>query len=155
MFIKWFQDAEYPTAVVGRFVEVEVVDVKASELARKNIYKKVPALESKIAGQTDVAVQAVKEFNKKELTERFPGAWEHFEEHREREEPRDEIKVIKAIKGTPLHEMEGMPRASIPLLNELGFSTVEMVAAMSDAVAQNVKGGRNVRKLAQEHLTRT
>jgi hypothetical protein len=151
----WFRAAD-SQQVVGRFVDVEVVDVKASEAAQKNMYKTVPALQAKIAGSHDISVQAVKPFNRKELIERFPGAWEHYEAHRVSDAPKEEVPVIKAIKGTPLHTADFIPRERVPMLKELGFSTIEQIRDMSDTVAQGLgRGAITWRKKAKEFLERT
>jgi hypothetical protein len=150
---RWFPAVE-SNVVVGRFVDVETVDVKASEEAQKNVYKKVPALQAKVAGSQDVSVQAVKPFNAKELKERFPGAWEHYEEIKAMEPAPVVVEVIaQAPKGTPLHEAPFIPRERLAFLHELGFSTIEQVAEMSDTVVQNLgRGAMTWRKKAQEHL---
>lgn len=152
---KWFPASE-STLVVGRFIDVEVVDVKASELAQKNIYKTVPALESKVTGSHDTSVQAVKPFNKKELTERFPGAWDYYEEHRIVEEVPAAVPVIAAKRGTPLAQAEFLPRDKLPWLEDMGFSTLEQIRDMSDSTVQNLgRGAMTWRKKAQEQLART
>lgn len=152
---KWFQAVE-SHAVVGRFVDVEQVDVKASEAAQKNMYRMIPALQSKIAGSHDISVQAVKPFNKKDLIARFPGAWEHYEEFRAEPEVENAVPVVKATKGTPLHLADFLPREKQPLLHELGFSTIEQIAGMSDTIAQGLgRGAITWRKKAGEFLART
>lgn len=152
---KWFPAVE-SNQVVGRFIDVEVVDVKASELAQKNVYKKVPALQSKIAGSHDISVQAVKPFNKKDLMARFPGAWEHYEENRIEDEPEPIVPVIAAKKGTPLHAADFLPRDKQRWLEELGFSSVEQLRDMSDSTVQQLgRGALTWRKKAGELLMRT
>jgi hypothetical protein len=48
-----------------------------------------------------------------------------------------------------------MPREKLAWLAELGFSTVEQIANMSDTTVQNLKGAAKWRKQAQEFLKRT
>ena len=151
---KWFPAIE-STAVVGRFIDVEVVDVKASEAAQKNVYRRVPALQSRVAGSNDISAQAVKAFNKAELIARFPNAWEYYEAHREDDEPEDTVPVIRAAKGTPLHTADFLPRAKLAWLEAQGFSTVEQVRDMSDVTAQGIRGALQWRKKAGEFLKRT
>ena len=151
----WFLGAGSWSKVVGRFVDVEVTDIKASETARKTIYKRVPALEHKTPGSQDNSFSRVKDFNRDELIERFPGAWDHYTENREQED-QDEVPVVHAVSGTPLHEADFIPKAAFPRLRDLGFSTLEQIAEMSDTTAQNLgHGSKAWRKKAQERLSRT
>jgi hypothetical protein len=154
---QWFKAAE-STSVVGRFVYAETVDVKASQEARKNVYKKVPVLQSKVPGQSqDISVQPVKAFNEKELRERFPGAWEHFEACNAEDGDKEDVEpTVRAIKGTPLHLADFIPREKIRFLNEIGFSEIEQIRDMSDSVAQGLgRGAMKWRKQAAEFLART
>ena len=150
---KWFQCAD-GEGVVGRFVDAEVDDIAASEKAGKAIKKLVPGLESKIPGSNDVSFQRLKEsMNGKELRARFPGAWDYYEANRNVPEPA--VPVVKGPSGTPLDASDFIERGRIPFLMEMGFSTVEQIAAMTDGVAQNIRGAIQMRKKAQEFLART
>lgn len=152
----WFSGAGSWSKVVGRFVDVEVTDIKRSEIERKTVYKRVPALEHKTPGSQDNSFSRVKDFNKKELMDRFPGAWEHYEMHREQEEPQSEVPVVKAVTGTPLHLADFIPKSALPRLQDLGFSNLEQIAEMSDTTAQNLgHGAKAWRKKAGELLART
>lgn len=152
----WFAGAGSWSNVVGRFVDVEVTDIKASEVEQKTVYKRVPALESKVPGSSDVSVSRVKEFNKKDLTARFPGAWDHYELHHAQDTAEDEVPVVRGIAGTPLHKAEFIPRNAIPRLQDLGFSSLEQIRDMSDTTAQNIgHGAKAWRKKAGEFLART
>src|SRR3977135_1581672 len=75
---KWFP-AKDSTAVVGRFMDVESNDPIASKKANRAVKMYRPGLHAKVAGSQEVSTQVVKEFNRDELTERFPGAWAHYE----------------------------------------------------------------------------
>jgi hypothetical protein len=152
----WFPATGESAKVIGRFIDVEVTDSIASEKAKKTIYKRVAALESKIPGSNDTSVSRVKEFNKKELTDRFPGAWEHYESHREQQEDVSSVPIVRAVSGTPLHLADFIPRNAIPRLQELGFSSLEQIRDMSDTTTQNIgHGAKAWRKKAGEFLTRT
>lgn len=152
----WFPGAGPWSKVVGRFVDVEVTDIKRSEAERKTIYKRVPALEHKTPGSQDASFSRVKEFNKEELIERFPGAWEHYELHRAQEGGEDQVPVIQGIAGTPLHHAEFIPKTAIPRLHDMGFSSLEQIRDMSDTTAQNLgHGAKAWRKKAGEFLART
>ena len=153
---RWFPATD-GGGVVGRFSEAPKVDVRASEAKGKNVYLMVPVLLSKIPGSSDVSSQQVKPFNEKELTARFPGAWEYFqaqkaEETAHRVETKEEVKPMV---GTPLHEADFLPRDKLAWLQTIGFTTIESIAEMSDAVAQNLKSGTTWRKKAIEFLKRT
>lgn len=150
-----FEDGKKSTQVVGRIVDGEVVDPIASDKIGKNVWKTVPMLESKIVGSHDISTQRIKDGrdgNKEELCSRFPGAWEHYAA---RKEMAPEAPVALSS-GTPIEELDFIPRQNAAWLRELGFSSAEQVAAMSDTVVQGL--GRNAltwRKKAKEFLERT
>ena len=151
----WFP-AKESSAVVGRFVDIEKVDVKASEEAQRAIMKVVPALEAKVAGGHDISVQIVKPFNKNDLTARFPGAWEHYEKLKAMTSSEPIVPIIAAIKGMPLDQADFIPRERIRWLAAQGFTTVEQLRDMSDATVQTLgRGALSWRKKATEHLKRT
>ena len=151
----WFPGAGSWSKVVGRFVDVEVTDIKASEEARKTVFKRVPALEHKATGSHDNSFSRVKDFNQVELSERFPGAWDHYVACREQEDE-DRVPVIQGISGTPLHEATFIPKTAFPRLRDLGFMNLEQIAEMTDTAAQNIgHGAKSWRKNAQEFLKRT
>lgn len=146
-----FEDGKKSTLVVGRFVDGETVDTKASELAKENRYKSVPMLESKIVGSHDVSTQRVKDFNKDELIARFPGAWEHYLTQKETApEP------VVSSSGTPIESLDFIPRQNVAWLRELGFTSAEQIRDMSDTVVQGLgRGALQWRKKATEYLART
>ena len=150
----WFPGAGTWSKVVGRFVDVEVTDIKASQEARKTVFKRVPALEHKTPGSQDNSFSRVKDFNRDELIERFPGAWEHYMEHREQEDD-GAVPVVHGISGTPLHVADFIPKTAFPRLRDLGFTTLEQIADMSDTTVQNLgHGSKTWRKKAGEYLGR-
>lgn len=152
-----FEDGRKSTLVVGRFIDGEVVDPIASEKAGKNVWKLVPLLESKIVGSHDVSTQRVKDGkdgNKAELTNRFPGAWEHYMGQKESAAAEPDPQV--SVSGTPIETLDFIPRQNVAWLRELGFSSAEQIRDMSDTVVQGL--GRNAltwRKKAKEFLERT
>ena len=149
---KWFPDT-YASGVVGRFIEIEVVDPIESTKQQKEVGKIVPALESKIPGSQDTAVQRLKDFNRKELLGRFPGAWDHFEKHREVRE--DVIPVIRMVKGTPIDAADFISRQKARELSDQGFVTVEHLAEMSEAVKQYLgRGALKIQRDAVAFLSR-
>lgn len=155
---KWFaaiEGGKVSTTVVGRFVDVDAVDIKASELAKKSIYRQVPALESKIVGSHDISIQRVKDFNREELIARFPGAWEHYLEQKKEDEERAQTQDgAKPGHGTPLEDLDFIPRQNLAWLRELGFTTAEQIRDMSDTVVQGL--GRNAltwRRKAAQYLS--
>ncbi len=148
----WFP-AKDSTQVVGRFVDGEATDIKKSAEIGTTVYKSVPILESKIVGSHDISSQRVKEGNRDELIGRFPGAWESYEK---RKDIVDDQPTMKSARGTPIEELDFIPRQNLAWLRELGFSTAEQIRDMSDTVVQGL--GRNAltwRKKAKEFLERT
>jgi len=149
---RWFP-AKDSTHVVGRFVDGEATDIKKSEERGTTVYKAVPILESKIVGSHDISAQRVKDGNRDELVARFPGAWESYLE--ESAAPQAKPETISAI-GTPISELDFIPRQNLTWLRELGFSTAEQIRDMSDTVAQGLgRGAITWRKKAKEFLERT
>ena len=156
-----FEDGKKSTLVVGRFIDGEVVDPIESGKKGKNVWKTVPLLESKIVGSHDVSTQRVKEDNlkdgikgnKEELMNRFPGAWDHYVAQKD---VVDEPSAPLANSGTPIEELDFIPRQNIAWLRELGFSSAEQIRDMSDTVVQGLgRGALNWRKKAKEFLERT
>ena len=157
---QWFsalEDGKKSTLVVGRFIDGEVVDPIASEKLGKNVWKQVPILESKIVGSHEVSTQRVKDGrdgNKEELSNRFPGAWEHYLAQKDGVDAPSSS--VGASFGTPIEELDFIPRQNMAWLRELGFSSAEQIRDMSDTVVQGL--GRNAltwRKKAKEFLERT
>lgn len=152
---KWFQCVDGGN-VVGCIADARTIDKPASDEARTTIYKMTPVLLAKIAGQHDISSQAIKPHNKAELCARFPGAWEHYESQKAGEATASPlVSADTIIKGTTLDKADFVPRAQAAFLVTMGFSTIEQLAAMADDVAQNLKGGNQLRKKAIEFLKRT
>lgn len=151
---RWFPAPE-STKVLGRFIDVEVVDPIASEKAKKQVVKRVPALQSKIVGNSvDISTQRVKEFNANELRARFPGAWEHYEASKAT--PASAPVIEQTIPGTPLTDCDFISNDRISWLHLQGIQTVEQLAELSDSIVQGL--GRDAakwRKHAKEFLKRT
>jgi hypothetical protein len=159
----WFPASASNAQVMGRFVDVETVDPKASEKAGRSVYKLIPALQSKVVGSHDVSVQVVKPFNASELKSRFPGAWEAYEAMKNAAAqasavaaaPEPEV-IARTVKGTPLSKADFLPRGSMEWLERQGVQTIEQIAGLSDQAVQNM--GREVgkwRKQAKAWLERT
>ena len=150
-----FENGKKSTLVVGRFVDGEVVDPIASSESDKNVWKPVPILESKIVGSHDVSTQRVKEGrtgNKEELSNRFPGAWDYY--MAQKGEP-TETSVVSST-GTPIEELDFIPRQNLAWLRELGFSSAEQIRDMSDTVVQGLgTSAKTWRKKSAEFLART
>lgn len=155
MLDQWFPCAEGGN-VVGKFVDADQVDVKASEVAGKTIYRKIPVLLAKFPGSIDVSSQAVKPSNQRELVGRFPEAWDHYQDLKSKELPPPAVEVISAPKGIPLDRADFLPRDKVAWLHAQGFTTVEHLRDMSDSVVQNLgRGAATWRKKAGEFLART
>jgi hypothetical protein len=152
---QWFPAKDSRT-VMGRFREIEVIDpVKSAELDQP-VTKLRLALESKVVGSHDVAVQAVKPFNKRELSARFPGAMEHYEASKEQPQIYTPAPVVQTVPGTPLADADFIPRDRIEWLAMQGIQTVEQIRDLSDSQIQGM--GREMgkwRKQADAFLKRT
>ena len=156
---QWFPSSEH-SSVVGRFVERMIESASASQAAGKSVHVPKLLLESKVAGTHDVSAQLVKPFNEAEFRSRFPGAWEHFDKVREANKARVEVQPehLPAIEGagTPLHVVDFLPKNKLAWLAELGFTSVEQLAEMSDAQCQTIgHGSLSWRRNAQGWLKRT
>jgi hypothetical protein len=150
----------YPAAdggnIVGKFVDAPRVNVKASEEARKNVYEMVPVLLSKAPGSVDVSSQPVKPFNKAELTSRFPQAWEAYEQIKAARASEHQSDEPSRCGITPLEKADFLPRDKLPWLHDLGFSSIEQLASMSDMTMHTMgRGAATWRKKAQDFLKRT
>lgn len=152
----WFPALESKN-VVGRFIDLEYVDVAKSREAEKEVMATRPALESKVVGSTDISHQPVKPFNAKELRTRFPGAWEAYEAAKASPEPEPEVRTLRqSIPGTPLDKSDFLPRDRMPWLYDQGVQTLEQLRDMSDAQVQNMgRGAAHWRKQAKAFLERT
>lgn len=157
---RWFPSAEH-SSVVGRFIEKMVESASASQAAGKSTFVPKVLLESKVAGTHDVAAQLVKPFNEADFRSRFPGAWEHFQAEREANQARvalqpEHVPVRDPNGATPLGAVDFLPKDKISWLHDLGFTSVEQIAEMSDAQVQAVgRGAMSWRKAAQGWLKRT
>lgn len=153
----WFPAAESRN-VVGRFIDVESVDAAASREAHTEVLIRRPALQSKVIGSHDVAVQLVKPFNSDALRKRFPGAWDYYERTKSVAQPGEpDVPVIEQIvQGTPLHKADFLPRDRIEWLMVQGVHTIEQVRDLSDAQVQNMgQGIGKWRRAAKAFLERT
>jgi hypothetical protein len=153
----WFPSVE-DSRIVGRVTEARTCDHVASEKEGKTVWKMVPVLESKIPGSLDVSAQAIKPHNRDQLCGRFPGSWEFYTKAKAEHQPGPASPFVPegiATSGTPLHVADFLPREKLAWLSELGFSTIEQIAEMSDMTVQNLKGASKWRKQAQEFLKRT
>mgnify|MGYP006266637605 CR=1 FL=1 len=161
---QWFPAAE-DRNVMGRFIEVESVDVaktkdaeaKGEEIPPGGFIITRPALASKVVGSHDESVQLVKPFNARELQSRFPGAWEHFQKLKAQQVTGEGgMQVVQTVAGTPLDKADFLPRDRMPWLALQGIQTIEQLRDLSDQAAQNM--GRDVvrwRKQADQFLKRT
>jgi len=154
----WFPSKEDST-IVGRVTEAPTVDLPESEKAGKTVWKMVPVLHSKVPGSHDISSQAIKPHNREQLCGRFPGSWEHYEAAKKAQEAAPAVAnpfvPATSAGGTPLVQADFIPRDKLAWLAELGFSTIEQIAAMSDTTVQNLRGASAWRKKATEFLKRT
>ena len=150
----WKKAIESQT-VLGRFVEIEIDDPVLSRKHERKILRKTIILETKIAGKgatsAEISTQRVKPFNEDELRNRFPGAWESMMVR----EDNSIDKIIEGESGTPIDGADWIPPTKRAALKETGVTTIEMLAAMSDATVHDWgPGARSWRKKAAEFLSK-
>jgi hypothetical protein len=152
------RDQWYPAresqAVVGRIIELEYLHAGKSREAGKPVTIMTPVLESKVAGSTDVAHQYLghlPDHDREEICARFPGAWENYEAHKGGD--LGKIKEVPTLQGTPIDRAEWIAREKIAWLRMQGLTTVEQLAAISDAQMQQLgTGARTWAKKAKQYL---
>lgn len=152
---RWFP-ARDSTSVVGRFIDVECDDPVASKKANKPVKMYRAVLQAKIAGSTDVSAQVVKDFNKEDFCERFPGAWEHYEKLKATVDNGPDPDML-GIKGTPVDEGNMFNNERIAWFKAQGIYTLEQVRDLSDTTIENMGrsggiGAKGWRKKAREYL---
>lgn len=145
----WFP-AKESQQVVGKIEDAEKLHAKESREAGRPVYIMVPTLYSKVTSNShDVSTQEIKPWNQKEITERFPGAWDHYQKSK----ANGEEAVAPVINGMPIDRADFIAREKLAWLKIQGFSTVEQLAACSDAQIQNLgPGARNWVKKAKQLL---
>ena len=146
----WFPARE-SQSVVGRVIEIEKLHAAKSREAQKPVYIIVPVMESKVAASHDCSHQELKEHNRQQIVDRFPGAWDYFLKQKEaapKVEPQDIV-----FDGTPIAKADWVAREKLAWLEMQGFNTVEQLAAISDAQIQTLgHGARTWKKKAQQFL---
>jgi uncharacterized protein YjiS (DUF1127 family) len=146
----WFRAVDSQN-VMGRVVEVDKVHAAQSREARREITFKQPVMESKVAGSSDISHQQIKEWNKKEICGRFPGAWEAYEASKATSRPIQDFNP--APDGMPIDKAEFIPASKREWLKMTGFSTVDQLADMTDHQIQDLgPGARAWKKKARELL---
>lgn len=148
----WFRAVDSQN-VMGRVVEVDKVHAAQSREARREITFKQPVMESKVAGSSDISHQQIKEWNKKEICNRFPGAWEAYEASKAASRPAEEF--TQTPDGMPLDRADFIPASKREWLKSTGFNVVEQLAEMSDHQIQDLGPGARVwKKKAKELLAK-
>lgn len=148
---KWFPALDSQN-VVGQVQEAEKEHPGKSREVGRSVKIWVPIMAAKVLGGTsvDVSTQEIKPHNQIAVTSRFPGAWERYQELKG-EKPQTEI--VAPVAGTPIENANFLHRDRLEYLKHAGFSTVEQLAAMSDAQMQSLgRGAREWRKKAVQHL---
>lgn len=100
-------------AVKGRFFDHKELMIKATEEAKKEIYRTKPYVEIIIAGQSDRFVAPVQEGHKA----RFPDAWKEYLGE-----------AVKTREGTPIEELEGIGEHLAFKLRSRCIATIEDLA---------------------------
>lgn len=134
---KWFP-AHGETNVVARFEKnYDRPDIAKSLEADEFIPMELIVCRMKVVGDPDESVVPMKPHNKQHLIDRFPDAWRDFNGE------------AMEVSGTPLTEL-GLTEAKILDFRLNGVSTVEQVAALSDANCEAIGfGTRKLRSAAQ------
>lgn len=149
----WFPSRE-TTQVVGRVIEVEATDPIKSAEEKRPVFKLVPVMEHKVVvNSAEISHTRLKDWNRKEVCDRFPGAWDAYLKTKggnvgAAEESRPAL-------GLGIEHADFLPRAKIAWLKTIGFSTVEQLANMSDAEMQTLgTGARAWQKKAKQLLSK-
>lgn len=146
----WFPARE-SQSVVGRVVEVEKIHPAKSREAQKPVHLMVPVMASKVAGSHDISTQELKPHNRDEICARFPGAWDAYVKSKNGKV--GEPEVMPDIDGMPIDRADFIAREKLAWLKLQGFSTVEQLAAISDAQMQSLgPGARTWAKKAKQLL---
>ncbi len=150
--MQWFRAVDSQN-VMGRVVEVDKVHAAQSREAGREVTFKQPMMESKVAGSSDVSHQQIKDWNKREICSRFPGAWEAYEASKA---TAPVAPVVSTITGMPIDRASDfLPAAKVEWLKLTGFQTVEQLAEMSDHQMQELgTGARSWKKKAKELLAK-
>lgn len=144
----WFQAAGDP-AIIGRVVHVKRINETESKKQRKPVFVTLPAIEHKAAGLAgDVSFALIKEEadpdNAEYWIRRFPSAWAAYKGS-EAEVPQ----------GTPLDEFDELPAHKIAEFKLHGMTSVEQLAALTDAnIAAIGAGARKWKQSADKFLKR-
>lgn len=150
--MQWFRAVDSQN-VMGRVVEIDKVHAAKSREAGREITFKQPVMESKVAGSSDISHQQIKDWNKKEICARFPGAWEDYEASKVSTSPVPDYSVT--MDGTPIEKADFIPAAKREWLKLTGFITVEQLAEMNDHQMQELgQGARTWKKKAKELLAK-
>ena len=132
------QNAGDDTLMVRFFLHPRENAVKSKEAGRP-IFEEVPYVSIKQPGQKDSEVVApVREKHKS----RFPRHWAMFEAKKDQE----------YVSGTLLEEWPGVTRSIAEELKHFNIRTVEQLAGMSDANAQNMMGINGLKQKANDWL---
>jgi hypothetical protein len=158
---RWFGAVD-SNQVVGRIVEIDKPWTAGSKEheqktgQKTQLYRKVPCMLAKTAGQHDESYDELKEWKRDAICARFPGAWEHYlAEKAAREQGGAPPEVTVAPKGMSIDHADFIPRATIEALKLKGFGTVEQIATMSDAQIQTLgAGARTWQKKAKQLLAK-
>ena len=143
--------------VVGRVVEVDKVHWAESKAAGHEVTRRVPVMETKVLSSADVSHQVIKDWNRREVCNRFPGAWEAYEKAKASMapvEPKAPAAPAPVSAGTPIDRASDfLPADKVAWLKTIGFTSLEQLADMSDAQIQDMgTGARQWRKKAKTLL---
>lgn len=124
-----------------RFFIDTLPDEKATNEAGRPIYKEVEFVEIMQPGNKDSVIQ--RPVRKNDI-QRFPRQYQQFKNNME-----------ETVEGTPLEAWPLLSRAQVEELRYFNVRTVEQLASMTDANAQNFVGMQNLKLKAQAFLETT
>ena len=138
----WFAAIDSPN-VLGQFEERPVLDEKASLDAGDYQYKKIIGIHMRVKNSDsgDVSWQRLWPHNAKQLIERFPRAWEHFQTSR------------ADMGGQRIANTDWIPERFKVECYGLNAETVEQLAALPDELVKPIMGLIRYRDMARAEMT--
>ena len=120
--VKDDRSGEAISNILGKFEYHEIIDIKKSKAADREITRKIPICLTKIRGSVpeDISSHKVTQHNAERWIKRFPEAWSEF--------LGQEVKVD----GTPVTDVEGVTKERAMVLSFDGIRNAEDLATLTD-----------------------
>jgi len=140
----WFA-AKDDDGVLGRFVELPVIDKAASKEAGENRYKNALHVQLRGRGSNETAVYRVKPTPEGErIIQRFPEAYAAFQGEQVH------------VDGTPLTELPGLGPEKAGTWQIAGVRTIEELAEAGEHIINRLGfGARDFQKVAKMYVAET